>query len=234
MLIGLVNRRVRLPRALPRLAPADGLVVVGAAAYFGLPHHAPPDAFSVYPRFAVVLALLLLVTIPTHLWSWSERTRNAVAALVTLLVLAHGVNLIRHYAAFGRELADFEHVLDASPSGLASGGLVFDAESRVMNIGGIFTSVPAYYVTERAAPRSSTWLYYCAWPQLPCHRRNPDHAPPLPFFSNPSEFDGSRALEDLELLFVRGGPPAEQIFGRELPRVRLLVQRGSWRAFVRR
>lgn len=234
LLVGLANWRFRRPRARPRLTPAVGLVLVGVVAYSGLPHHAPPDAFSVYPRFAVVLALLLLLTVPTRLWNAHGRTGKAVTALVVLLVAIHGVNLTRHYAAFGRELADFEHVLDASPPGLASGGLVFDAESRVMNIGGIFTGLPAYYVTERTAPRSSTWLYYCAWPQLPCHMRHPDHAPPLPFFSNPSEFDARRALEDLELLFVRGGPPAEQLFGRETPRVRLLVQYGSWRAFVRR
>ena len=233
MLYGAVCWWRRRPRTL-RLAPAAGLVLAAAGAYFGLPHHAPPDAFSVYPRFAVVLALLLLVTIPTPQWRFQRRHRNAALALVTVLAAVYGINVIRQYAAFGRELGDFGHVLDQAPPGLASGGLVFDAESRVMNIGGIFTGLPAYYVTERVAPASSTWLYYCAWPQLPCQVRDPGRPSPLPFFSYPAEFAPGRALEDLELLFVRGGPPAAALFGAEAPRVRLLAASGTWRAFVRR
>jgi hypothetical protein len=224
----------RRPLARPRLAPSAGLVLAAAGAYFGLPHHAPPDAFSVYPRFAVVLALLLLVTIPAYPFRISGRSRNAALTLVTVLATIHGLNVVRQYAAFGHELDDFARVLDQSPAGLASGGLVFDAESRVMNVGGIFTGVPAYYVTERAAPRSSTWLYYCAWPQLPCQVRHPEKAAPLPFFSYPAEFNASRALKDLDLLFVRGGPPAAALFGADAPRVRLLATDGAWRAFVRR
>jgi hypothetical protein len=204
------------------------------AAYFGLPHHAPPDAHSVYPRFASVLALLLLLTVPARLATWPDRVKHALAALLALMLSVHGVDLVRHYAAFGRELADFEHVLDASPPGLASGGLVFDAESTVMNVEGIFTGMPVYYVTERAAPGSSTWLYYCDVPQLPCHLRNPDGVPPLPHFSYPTQFDATRALEHLQLVFVRGGPPADQIFGSEMPRVHLLAESGRWRAFARR
>ena len=133
----------------------------------------------------------------------------------------------------GRETADYEQVHAASPTGLRSGGLVFDSESAVMNVGGIFTGFPDYYVIERAAPQSSTWLYYCMDPQLPCEMRHPDRPAPLPHFSYPAQFDPGRALQDIDLVLVRGGPAADAIFGRESPRVRLIAEHGRWRAFAR-
>jgi hypothetical protein len=223
----------RLPRHAPRLTPAVAVVLVVLLAYFGLPHHAPPDAHSVYPRFAVVLALLLPVTLPITMVDWPGPAKYGFTVLLAIALSVYGLSLVQHYAAFGRELDDFEQVLDASPAGSGAGGLVFDAESTVMNVGGIFSGMPEYYVTDRVAPASWTWLYYCDTPQLPCHVRDPQRRPPLPHFSTPSEFDPATALRDLQLVFVRGGPKAEQIFGAESPRVRLLVEHGQWRAFAR-
>jgi hypothetical protein len=225
-----VGWSVRRPRAPSLPWPAVAAIAVALVAYLGLPHHVP-HASSIYPRFAVVLALFLLLTIPPHVVNWPE---SATSALVALALAVYGLVLVRHYAQFARELGDFRQVVAASPAGLASGGLVFDAESEVMNIGGIFSGIPVYYVFERPAVGSSTWLYYCADPQVPCRRRNPDRVPPLPFFSYPWQFDARRALEDVDLLFVRGGPPAGTIFGSELARVRLLAERGRWRVFARR
>jgi len=232
-LAGLAGTERRALRALARPGPRAWLVIVAMLAYLGLPHHALPHAYSVYPRFALVLALIALLLIPARVAGWSARARTTCTGLVSALLVAQGLWWTRQYAAFGRELADFERVLEAAPAGAAAGGLVFDAESRVMNVGGLFTGVPAYYVTERRAPRSSTWLYYCAWPQLPCRMRHPEAAP-LPFFSHPAALDARRALEDFDLFLVRGGPEAEKIFGRERPRVQLLAEHGSWRAFARR
>jgi hypothetical protein len=233
MLVAVVSWVVRRPRAWPRPTPAGGLVAVAAVAYFGLPHHVP-HAYSVYPRFIVVLAVLLLQMVPIGLSNSPARIKNTVAALLAVVLSIYGLVLIRHYAAFGRELADFERVVDSSPAGARSGGLVFDAESKVMNVEGIFGGIPVYYVTERLAPGSSTWLYYCSDPQVPCQLRHPDHVPPLPSFSYPSEFDPGRALADLDLFFVRGGPPAEKIFGSEMGKVQLIAEQGSWRAFLRK
>lgn len=217
----------------PRPSPAAWLGVTAAFAYFGLPHHALPHAYSVYPRFAVVLAVVLLVLIPKRLARLAPRAENLVALALACASALYGLNLTRQYAAFGRELADFERVLDAVPAGRASGGLVFDAESKVVNVGGLFTGAPAYYATERRSPRSSTYLYYCAWPQLPCRMRQPERPPPLPFFSYPAQLDPRRALAEIDLFLVRGGPAAERIFGSETPRVRLIAEHGSWRAFLR-
>jgi len=228
MAIGLVSWARRVPRVLPRPSAASGLIAVGLLAYVGLPHHIV-HAHSIYPRFAVVLALLLLLTIP----SWFSAKKAGVAACVAVLLAVHGVDVVRHYAAFGRELADFEQAVKASPAGRRSGGLVFAAESTVMNVGGIFTGIPVYYVTERKAPRSSTWLYYCVDPQFPCRMRDPNRVPPVPHFTYPEQFNSARWAEDLDLLFVRGGPPAEKIFGNESSRVRLIAESGLWRVFAR-
>jgi hypothetical protein len=63
--------------------------------------------------------------------------------------------------------------------------------------------------------------------------RDPSRAPPLPFFSYPDRLDPRLALEHIDLFLVRGGPPAERIFGAESERVRLLAEHGTWRAFLR-
>lgn len=215
-----------------RPRPVAGAIAAALLAYLGLPHHLP-HAASIYPRFAVILALLLLAASRIQLPSLPRLAAGAITTLVVLGVASYGVLLIRHYSAFGRELQDFRDVATVSPAGLASGGLVFDPESSVMNIGGIFSGIPVYYVFERPALRSSTWLYYCADPQVPCRARDPGRVPPLPFFSYPWLFDARRGLEDLELMFVRGGPPAQKIFGPEVRRVRLIAERGQWRVFAR-
>jgi hypothetical protein len=220
------------PRVLPRPGPAAGVVAVALVAYLGLPHHLP-HAASIYPRFAIVFALLALLAVPPLPPQWSDRSRRLLAAIMTLVLAVQAIVVARHYSAFGRELVDFREAVAAAPAGLRSGGLVFDPESTVMDIGGIFTGLPVYYVFERPAPESSTWLYYCADPQVPCRLREPGRAAPLPFFSYPSQFNARLALERLDLLFVCGGPPAERLFGPDVTRVRLLGERGCWRVFVR-
>ena len=216
-----------------RPRPVAAAAVVALAAYLGLPHHLP-HAVSIYPRFAVLVGVFLLAACAIPKSTWPRAAGRAIVAAIALAAGAYGLVLIRHYAQFGREVDDFRYVASVAPTGLSSGGLVFDAESSVMNIEGIFTGIPVYYVFERPGPRSSTWLHYCADPQVPCRVRDTGRVPPLPFFSYPSRFDPERALQDLELVFVAGGPPAGRIFGAHLPRVRLLAERGRWRAFARR
>ncbi len=232
LIVGLIDWTRRWPWRRPSLTPAAAVVLVVLLAYFGLPHHAPPDAHSVYPRFAVVLALLLLTAVPPVL-SRPGPPAYGLAALLAVALSVYGLSLLQHYAAFGRELEDFEQVLDASPPGLGAGGLVFDAESAVVNVDGIFSGVPEYYVTDRPSPATWTWLYYCDTPQMPCHARDAQLQPLLPHFGTPSQFNPEAALRDLQVLFVRGGPGGEVIFGAEWPRVRLLVEHGRWRAFTR-
>jgi hypothetical protein len=209
------------------------LVLAALAAYFILPHHVPPHAHSIYPRFAPVVAVTALLAIPARLARARGRTLDLAAAAVVLAAGVYAAVLRHEYAAFGRELSDFAAVIDAVPPGHAAGGLVFDAESGVIDVDGIFSGVPAYYVTERRAPGSSTFLYYCRQPHLPCRPRNPDTPPALPHFTEPQHLDPERALEGFDLFLVRGGPAAEEIFGAQAPRLRLAAQSGRWRAFLR-
>jgi hypothetical protein len=233
--IALTARLVRPeagPRPRPRLAVA-GLGLVALGAYLLLPHHVHPHAHSIYPRFAVMLAVTALLAIPPRLARARPRALDLVAAMLVLAAVLQAWVLRREYAAFGRELADFETLLEALPPGHASAGLVYDPESGVMNVDGILSGVPAYYATERPGPGTSTYLYYCEQPHLPCRLRAPDAPPALPHFMRPEDFDARRALQDVDLLLVRGGPGAQVIFGSESARVRLAAQAGRWRAFVR-
>jgi hypothetical protein len=216
-----------------RLGAAACLGLTALAAYFILPHHVPPHAHSIYPRFALVVALTALLAIPARLSGAHPRTLDLAAAAMVLAGAVYAGVLRGEYAAFGHELADFAAVIDAVPPGHAAGGLVFDAESGVMNVEGIFSGMPAYYATERRAPGTSTFLHYCGQAHLPCHPLAPDAPPALPHFTQPERLDPRRALEDIDLFLVRGGPAAEAIFGAETPRLRLAAQDGSWRAFLR-
>lgn len=220
----------RLRRAyVSRAALASAAVVL--LAYLGLPHHALPDAYSVYPRFAVVLLIALLPLLP-DVRPWRPLILNGLALGLMAILAAHALNLRYEYSAFAAEVRDFESLVASAPPNLAAGGLVFDAESAVMDVGGIFTGVPAYVVAVRRDARSSTWLYYCGFPQMPCRMRDAGAAP-LPEPNRPEQFNAQRGLDALQLLYVRGGPSASQIFGARQPRARLLAQQGRWRLFER-
>lgn len=223
-----------LPSRAWRPSAAFGLFVLLLLAYFGLPHHALPHAHSIYPRFALTLAVGALLLIPPSLASLSPRVLDLATGVGVLCLSTHALGVAQRYAAFGRELADFEQVLATVPPGRSAGGLVFDQESAVMNIDGLLSGMPTYYAIERRAPGSFSWLHYCSFPQLPCRVRDPAKPAALPFFSYPKDFDARRGLEELDLFLVRGGPSAELIFESETSRVQLLAAHGSWRAFGRR
>lgn len=237
MVAGMALVAWRVPRAngghRPRLGGTVCVALAALGAYFVLPHHADPHAHSIYPRFAVVLAAVTLLAVPARLGRARPRTLDLVAAVCAAASALYAGVLWREYAAFGRELADFETVIDTLPAGHSAGGLVFAAESRVMNVVGILSGVPAYYATERAGPRTAAYLHYCGQPHLPCRMRDPAAPPALPHFTRPDAFQAGRALQDIDLILVRSGPSADVIFGAERPRVRLFSEAGTWRAFLR-
>lgn len=214
----------------PVLTPSFAVAVAVLLAYLGLPHHALPDAFSVYPRFAGVLLITCLPMMAD--WRpWSSAVRRSAAALVVLALVGIAVNLRAHYVAFANELADFDAIVTAAPNNRSSAGLVFDRESTVMDVGGLLSGIPAYYVTERPGPASSTWLYYCVFPQMPCRVRDTRDVP-VPQPNEPERLDATRGLGVIDMWLARGGPSPAVIFGAE-GRARLRAQRGAWRLFER-
>jgi hypothetical protein len=218
----------------PRWAADAALVLAALAAYYLLPHHVHPYAHSVYPRFAVLVAIVALLAVPARLAFAGAAVLRGLTAALALATACYAGVLWREYRAFGREMSDFERVLQQVEPGHFAGGLVFDAESRVMRVEAILSGVPAYYVTERRAATSATYLHYCGEPHLPCRPAHPEAPPALPHFTQPEALDPQRALEVVDLFFVRGGPSAEEIFGAESARVRLIASSGRWRALQRR
>ncbi len=218
----------------PRAAAGIALALAALAAYYLLPHHVHPHAHSIYPRFAVLVAVIALLAIPARLTLARSAILNGLTTALAFITACYAGILWYEYRQFGRELTDFEEVLRDVPPGHSAAGLVFDASSRVMNVEGIVSGFPAYYVTERPAATSATWLYYCGQPHLPCRLRDPDAPPALPHFMQPEALDPGRALTAVDLFLVRDGPAADEIFGAQSDRVRLIARHGRWRAFRRR
>jgi hypothetical protein len=218
----------------PRPWAEAALWLAAAGAYYVLPHHVHPYAHSVYPRFAVLLAAVALLAVPVGLVSARAAVLDALAVVLTLAAASYAGVLWHEYRSFARETRDLVLVLQDTSPGHFAGGLVFDAESRVMRVDAILSGFPAYYVTERPGPRSATYLHYCGEPHLPCRAATSGDPPALPHFTEPGAMDPRRALDTIDLFLVRGGPAAEVIFGAESGRVRLVARGGDWRAFQRR
>jgi hypothetical protein len=227
-------------RRLPSRQPApvgttlgSWLVILGAlVGYLALPHHLPElQLMTFHPRFAVLLAVLLPLGVPASLGRIRGRALPALLAPAVLFAGWYGVELIREYHAYGRELADFGQVLDETPSGGRALGLVYDRNSRVMNVESALVALPSYYPIERRSPHSSIPIFYCGMRHMPCQPQAPSTAP-NPWA--PRQLDPLRAIGSFDLFFVRGGPRPVEIFGKQLSAVEAIAAAGRWTVYRRK
>jgi hypothetical protein len=214
-------------RALRGAAPAAlarsrfVLPVVALVAYLGLPHHLDEyEAMSLFPRLGVVVVLAALASIPLRL---SLRHVAAGAGVLSLLALVWGVMLVREYRAFGSEARELETVLAQVPGGGRAVGLVFDGESRVMDVESIFRGSPSLYVASHPAPKSMVALRYCGMRHVPCSLG--PKAVPAPNPWTPESFDAV-SLGFFDYVLVRGTAPA---FVSNQPAI---AHAGAWTAYV--
>jgi hypothetical protein len=134
--------------------------------------------------------------------------------------------LVREYRAFALEVADFRSVVARVPAGGRVVGLVFDAESNVMNVESILCGLPSLYVALRPAPSNMVALRYCGMRHFPCEPHAP--APPAPDPWNPSAFDAPAGLAFFDYVLVRGRAP-DAVLPPE--RVVEIARSGVWIAY---
>jgi hypothetical protein len=214
-----------------------GLLVVlgGALAYLGLPHHLPElELMTFYPRFAVLVAALLLLLIPG--WLRTERLLGAALVLLPALAVAgwYGWQLTGEYRRYGLEVKDFANVLDRTPPGGSALGMMYDRGSRVMATESAMVGLPSYYPVERRGPTSAVQIVYCGMRHMPCEVTSQIGQPPAGNPWAPQDVDKARAVLFFDYFFVRGGPPPTVIFGAQLSRVELLARSGPWAVYRRR
>lgn len=203
--------------------------------YMALPHHLGELGITtVYPRFAVVIALLAPLMVPV----WLKRLPRPVLALSALPALAacawYGVELCRGFVRFGEEVADFRAVLDRAPPGQRAVGLVYDRQSRVLGIGSALVGLPHYYPLLRGGPKSLMAHPYCTLPYMPCRVKDAQQLPPDPGPFSPQKLDAARAVAYFDLFITRSPPSAAQIFGQHAAAVEHLEAAGSWVLYQRK
>src|SRR5262249_2014199 len=180
------------------------------------------------PRFAVMVAVLSILTVPAALRRISGKA-TPLLLLPALIVPWYGVKLVREYRAYDKELSSFSFVLDRIPPGGKLLGLLYDRSSKVMHVDSALVGLAAYYPVERRSPTSFVPIVYCGMRHMPC-RPVGDFVPgPNPWA--PRTFNPSQALSYFDYFLVRRGPASSVIFGNELPSVELVTSRGEWSVF---
>jgi hypothetical protein len=155
------------PLALRLLPP---LLALGA--YLALPHHIA-EFQTIYPRFAILSAVLSFSLIPPALRSVPRLLFRRLFVLCAAASLLYALLLTRNYYRYGRELADFATVLDATPSGGKAVGWVFGGGvSRVLSSGAQLANLPAYYSIERRSSHSMVAITFCGAPGSLCRKKS--------------------------------------------------------------
>lgn len=220
------HRQTRLARWLP------GLLAIGA--YLGLPHHIP-EFQTIFPRFAIVAAVLAFPFIPQAL----GRCPSSWLRGLTLLSLGpsclYGMTLSMEYHRFDRELADFGAVLDAMPPGGKTLGLVYgDKSSRILSAGATLVNLPAYYPIERRSAQSLVPIVFCGAPGSPCKTKPGAKALPAVDQWRPEVFPIAESVSYFDYFLTHAAPPQPLLFGRFADRVELLATAGKWSVYRRK
>ncbi len=222
----------RLRRRRMRLASL--ICFLGAlVAYLALPHHLQElELMTFYPRFSVLVLLTFLLLIPVGLLQL--RGLLALALPVPALVLGglYGVQLFRHYRAYGAEVAGFVTVAEKTPPGGKAMGLVFDRKSKVMQIESALIGLPDFYPALRPALGSMAPPHYCGLRHMPCRPKVGPGFVTSPWL--PASFSPARMLPVFDYFFVRKQPPGFDLFRGYHGMVSLLAQSGEWRVYAKR
>lgn len=207
------------------------LFVIALAAYLTLPHHFDSyEAMSVAPRLAPLVVAAAIVALPlrTATRLSPSRIMRMLYAIVLLVGLTFAAVVVRQYYRFSQEVADFHDVLTRVPKGGRVVGLVFDAESKVMNVDSIFRGVPSLYVALKPAASSMVALRYCGMRHFPCLPTARAASVPAPNPWTPAQFDASAAFNFFDYILVRGRVP-KGLFPRGS--VVKIAKRGAWLAY---
>ncbi len=220
---------VRLGRAV-RWLPA----LLAFLAYLGLPHHIP-EFQTIFPRFAILAAVLSFSFIPQALACCPPSWRRWLWLLSAGPSLLYGITLSIEYRRFDRELADFATVLDATPAGGKTLGLVFgDKSSRTVSAGAMLVNLPAYYVIERRAPQSLVPIPFCEAPGSVCRRRPGEHRSPRVDHWKPETFPVAESVSYFDYFLTHAAPPQALLFGTHSDHVEPLASAGKWTVYRKR
>ena len=214
----------------PGFKIASVFLTLGAlTAYLALPHHLWAfELMTFFPRFSVLLILLLIPLIPAGLRRLPWHTSLLALAPVVVLGALYGNNVNAQYHAYHDEIKDFITVLNHTPRDGKLMGIIFDRSSKVMRIESAVVGLPGFYVATHPDPRTMVPIHYCGMRHMPCGA--PKVVPwPGPWNSVPFNWDETYALFDYYL--VRHGTPMPELMGPLAPKLQLVTKSGEWATF---
>lgn len=212
-----------LLRAIPPL--------LGLGAYLGLPHHIA-EFQTIYPRFAILSAVLSFSLIPSSLRLVPRVWLYRLFALSVIPSLLYALLLTLQFHRYGRELTDFATVLDATPAGGKSVGLVFGGgSSRVLSSGAQLVNLPAYYPIERRSPHSMVAITFCGAPGSLCRKKSDAVRIPSLNPFHPEQAQIPEVVTYFDYFITYAAPPAERLFGTQASALAPLARAGQWTVY---
>lgn len=212
-----------LLRAIPPL--------LGLLAYLGLPHHIA-EFQTIYPRFAILSAVLSFSLIPSSLRLVPRVWLYRLFVLSVIPSLLYALLLTLQFHRYGRELTDFATVLDATPPGGKSVGLVFGGgSSRVLSSGAQLVNLPAYYPIERRSPHSMVAITFCGAPGSLCRKKS--EAVRIPSLNpfHPEQAQIAEVVAYFDYFITYAAPPAERLFATHASALTPLARAGLWTVY---
>ena len=209
------------PRRGGGLGPA---LVVAAAVYLLFPVFGFGVAM-LFQRFAIFLALLVLLTL--RLPEAGRRRRIAIVAIVALVVGWMGVVTIRH-RAFDRQARGIDPIIAALEPGRSLRMLIFDLRARgIAPEFPVFMHHPVWYQVQRGGFVSFSFAQH--YPELLRYRRRPSAAVPIGYETSPEKFSWVRERHLYDAYVVRSNSERWRLLFRGSEgQIRETVHRGQW------
>jgi hypothetical protein len=217
-----------------RMRLAGAIAFLGALfAYLALPHHLQElELMTFFPRFSVLVLLMLLLLVPAGLLRLRGIFAVALPLPALLFGMLYGALLYRHYRAYGAEVADFLAVTEKTPPGGKAMGLVFDRRSRVMQVDSALIGLPGFYPALRPAPGSMVPPTYCGLRHMPCRPKVKEEIVTSPWV--PTSFSPGRMLPIFDYYFVRSAPPGFDPWRGYHNMFEPVAHTGTWAVFRKR
>jgi hypothetical protein len=213
---------------------AGVIAFLGAlVAYLALPHHLQElELMTFFPRFSVLVLLMLLLLVPAGLTRLRRSLVVCLAIPPVVLGMIYGVVLVKHYRMYGAEVAGFVNVVEKTPPGGKAMGLVFDRKSKVMQVESALLGLPGFYPAMRPAPGSMVPPMYCGLRHMPCRPKVGPQFVTSPWL--PAQFSPAAMLPTFDYFFVRSLPHGFDLFRGYHGMVHLIARSGEWMVFGKR
>ncbi|MDQ7005790.1 MAG: hypothetical protein Q9Q40_01005 [Acidobacteriota bacterium] len=209
------------PRRGGRLGPS---LVLATAVYLLFPVFGFGVAM-LYQRFAIFLALLLILTLRMPA---AGRRRQVAAGLIVLLVVGWMGVLTARHRIFDRQARNIDPIIETLEPGRSLRMLIFDLRSPgIAAEFPVFMHHPVWYQVMRGGFVSFSFAQH--YPELLRYRRQPSAAVPIGYETSPEKFSWVRERHLYDAFVVRANSERwRRLFRGSEGQIRETVHSGRW------